>query len=426
MATAAKKQFGSKVAKRVTAQQATDKLPKPAMAKTADKTSVPVKKPAVKRVTRATPASQTGLVNDPAGAAAKAVVTAQKIDIPADKPAPKSRAAKKQALFDKANAVPDPAAKVATPSTVKRVSRSNKNAKTPNSSISGAHVPFPGDSSDVKVATPATVKRVSRSNKRALVKLPADTEQKAAEVRATPAKKVAKPKVDAVKSDIAPAAKKAIKKAADALKAPVKPAEAAKKAPAKKAAAKRVKPTGELTQAQTQMRADLTFEATQLITKAAAEGFVIEIGHNAAMNDGEVSTSEISVLTKQTAQHFAAEKAQPKVTEAINASPALIKSLTATDEAKKNLDLLNRFDALVKEIRAAGGKLNGDLQLSALIFNYREPVKEAKTASDRADAGIELKKRGRALADDAKKQGWELSIAHGLLGAHVVLTEIKK
>jgi DNA-binding protein HU-beta len=387
MATAAKKQFGSKVAKRVTAQQATDKLPKPAMAKTADKTSVPVKKPAVKRVTRATPASQTGLVNDPAGAAAKAVVTAQKIDIPADKPAPKSRAAKKQALFDKANAVPDPAAKVATPS---------------------------------------TVKRVSRSNKRALVKLPADTEQKAAEVRATPAKKVAKPKVDAVKSDIAPAAKKAIKKAADALKAPVKPAEAAKKAPAKKAAAKRVKPTGELTQEQTQMRADLTFEATQLIAKAAAEGFVIEIGHNAAMNDGEVSTSEISVLTKQTAQHFAAEKAQPKVTEAINASPALIKSLTATDEAKKNLDLLNRFDALVKEIRAAGGKLNGDLQLSALIFNYREPVKEAKTASDRADAGIELKKRGRALADDAKKQGWELSIAHGLLGAHVVLTEIKK
>jgi DNA-binding protein HU-beta len=337
MATAAKKQFGSKVAKRVTAQQATDKLPKPAMAKTADKTSVPVKKPAVKRVTRATPASQTGLVNDPAGAAAKAVVTAQKIDIPADKPAPKSRAAKKQALFDKANAVPDPAAKVATPS---------------------------------------TVKRVSRSNKRALVKLPADTEQKAAEVRATPAKKVAKPKVDAVKSDIAPAAKKAIKKAADALKAPVKPAEAAKKAPAKKAAAKRVKPTGELTQEQTQMRADLTFEATQLIAKAAAEGFVIEIGHNAAMNDGEVSTSEISVLTKQTAQHFAAEKAQPKVTEAINASPALIKSLTATDEAKKNLDLLNRFDALVKEIRAAGGKLNGDLQLAALIFNYRDPIKK--------------------------------------------------
>jgi hypothetical protein len=315
------------------------------MAKTADKTSVPVKKPAVKRVTRATPASQTGLVNDPAGAAAKAVVTAQKIDIPADKPAPKSRAAKKQALFDKANAVPDPAAKVATPS---------------------------------------TVKRVSRSNKRALVKLPADTEQKAAEVRATPAKKVAKPKVDAVKSDIAPAAKKAIKKAADkaikkaadALKAPVKPAEAAKKAPAKKAAAKRVKPTGELTQEQTQMRADLTFEATQLIAKAAAEGFVIEIGHNAAMNDGEVSTSEISVLTKQTAQHFAAEKAQPKVTEAINASPALIKSLTATDEAKKNLDLLNRFDALVKEIRAAGGKLNGDLQLAALIFNYRDPIKK--------------------------------------------------
>lgn len=370
MATAAKKQFGSKVATRIAAK---DKLPKPALAQTADKTSVPVKKPATKRATRATPASQTGLVNDPAGAAAKAVVTTQKIDIPADKPAPKGRAAKKQALFDKANAVPDPAAKVATPTTVKRVSRSNKNAKTPNSSISGAHLP------SVKAPLEKSI-----------------TERVADDIRATPAKKVAKPKVPSYNrsgptakggmippplplralGDIAPAAKKAIKKAADALKAPVKPAEATKKAPAKKAAAKRVKPTGELTQAQTQMRADLTFEATQLIAKAAAEGFVIEIGHNAAMNDGEVSTSEISVLTKQTVQHFAAEKAQPKVTEAINASPALVKSLTATDEAKKNVDLLNRFDALVKEIRAAGGKLNGDLQLAALIFNYRDPIKK--------------------------------------------------
>lgn len=217
MATAAKKQFGSKVATRIAAK---DKLPKPALAQTADKTSVPVKKPATKRATRATPASQTGLVNDPAGAAAKAVVTTQKIDIPADKPAPKGRAAKKQALFDKANAVPDPAAKVATPSTVKRVSRSNKIAKTPNSSISGAHLP------SVKAPLEKSI-----------------TERVADDIRATPAKKVAKPKVPSYNrsgptakdgmippplplralGDIAPAAKKAIKKAADALKAPVLP-----------------------------------------------------------------------------------------------------------------------------------------------------------------------------------------------------------
>lgn len=343
-------------------------------ATTADKTSVPAKKAAVKRITRSTPASQTGLVNDPAGARAKSLMET-KIEV-------------NDPLAVKAVPVNDPLAKVATPSTAKRITRtSTRKAAAPVNAQELADKLKAGASD--KPVVPATAEelkntprghRVKRAVGTTKTAKPADA---AAVVRSTPAKKVPAPVVGAVKSDIAPAAKKAIKKAADALNAPAKR--------------------------------------------------VIDV------------TAKKTVATKKPARRV------------IDVSPKKVKDVDA--EVKLNKDLLARFDALVLEIRAAGGKLNGDLQLSALIFNYRDSIvtkprdlvarkkaimqdinrvldrakeydlwpiinrgpdgtivelipfdKDGAMVSIRAEAGISIKKRVKALVDEAAKHGWVLAV----------------
>ncbi len=284
--------------------------------------------------------------------------------------------------------VPDPLAKVATPSTAKRITRRRKPV---DGSVKDMKTGF-----DPKSATP-----------------PADfkeTLDTAVAARKTAKKKAVASKTTPTATGLSPKAVEAIEKAKKAMDA--EPPKAA----AKKSAVKRVaKPTpaaGEksaggsspfFTPAQRKIREELFDDARALVEKAKKNGFMVRI-------------------TKPAVEGFDHETS--------------IQTTESTKRAEVPASLLQRFDALYKEIVAAGGKVVGDLILDGVVFKYN-PDAPAR-ASARTPRGAvrpatktvlkkELEVAVQTLMDKAKDYGFYLDIANTADGTtYASVTPLKK
>lgn len=399
MATVAKKQFGSNVAARVAAKSAVqERLPRAATAKTADKASVAVKRIPRTKKSAAAPASQGAIVN-----------ASTKND-------PVARAAANAGLAPAVKTdVPDPTAKVSTPSTAKRITRTRKPVTAADVRATPAtKVPAPKvgttktDDTAHLTSSPKNAARLQESVK--------EFKEGKTKVRKTiPAKKApAKKPVE-----LSPATKKAIEDGAAAFKTvgktpaaktsdaaglkalknhgltPASTSETTASVVPQDTIVKIPMNSGRLSTEQQKAYKELVVDAGNLVKKAVAAGFVLRI---------ENPTGTIQPGNVPAASKF--ENAISVVTRATH--DAMLASFT----------LLNRYDALVKEIQAAGGKVNGDLILDGVVFKYGEAAPASRVKSPKSGPRPstktvlkgELTQAAEALIGKAKDYGFALAI----------------
>lgn len=117
----------------------------------------------------------------------------------------------------------------------------------------------------------------------------------------------------------------------------------------------------------------------------------------------------------------APKKVAVAVDKAIGRAPAKKAAKpTYFDVAQSNADLLNRYDTVVKEIRSAGGKVNGEMTIGGVVFNYAEAaakkssisVKKStnKTVTATKEHMADLVARAQSLVASAAAVGLQLDI----------------